>query len=239
MAPQRTGGRRRRDDPGVTRAVLLDALGTLVRLEPPAPRLSAGLAALGFEVTEDAAERAFAAEIAYYLEHHMEGRDARSLAELRNRCAAVLADALAIPGLPLPTARDAMLAAIRFEPFGDSGPALRELRGRGLRLVVASNWDCSLPEVLERAGLAALVDAVVPSAVAGARKPDPRLFEAALAAAGCAPGEALHAGDSLDDDVAGATGAGIRAVLVDRDRSRRPPAGVPVVAGLTELAALT
>ena len=40
-------------------AVLLDALGTLVALEPPAPRLRAELAArFGLEVSEDEAARA-------------------------------------------------------------------------------------------------------------------------------------------------------------------------------------
>jgi putative hydrolase of the HAD superfamily len=209
-----------------------------VRLEPPAPRLVDELAALGFAVEPEAAERAFAAEIAYYVEHHTEGRDQSSLAELRNRCAAVLADELRVPGLPVPAAREAMLAAIRFEPYADAAPALRELRRGGLRLVVASNWDCSLHEVVDRAGLAELVDAIVTSAETGARKPDPALFEAALAAAGCEAGEAIHAGDSLENDVAGASAAGVRAVLVDRTGGGPSPPGVPVVAGLRELAAL-
>ena len=34
------------------------------------------------------------AEMAYYREHHMEGRDAASLAELRRRCAGVLREQL-------------------------------------------------------------------------------------------------------------------------------------------------
>jgi putative hydrolase of the HAD superfamily len=221
-----------------TRAVLLDALGTLVRLEPPAPRLRAELARLGFEVDAAACERAFAAEIAYYLEHHTDGRDPGSLAELRNRCAAVLHDALDVPGLPVAAARDAMLAAIRFEPYPDAAPALRELRGRGLRIVVASNWDCSLPGVLDRAGLAALVDGVATSAAAGARKPDPAPFEAALRLAGCAADEAVHAGDGVAADVEGARAAGIRPVLVDRGGGERPPPGVPAIAGLGELAAV-
>lgn len=225
--------------PRVTRALLLDALGTLVRLEPPAPRLAAGLAALGFEVELTAAERAFAAEIAYYVEHHTEGRDQSTLAELRNRCAAVLARELGVPGLPLATAREALLAAIRFEPFPDAAPALHELRGRGLRLVVASNWDCSLHDVLEQVGLAGFVDGIVTSAETGARKPDPALFEAALGVAGCDAGEAIHAGDSIDNDVDGALAAGVRPVLVDRGGGAAPPPGVPVVAGLGELAALT
>jgi putative hydrolase of the HAD superfamily len=220
------------------RAVLLDSLGTLLRLEPPAPRLRAELARRGFEVDAELAERAFAAEIAYYVEHHSEGRDRSSLAELRNRCAAVLHDVLAVPGLPIATAREAMLDSIRFEPYDDAAPALRELRRRGLRLVVASNWDCSLRAVLERAGLAVLVDGVAGSAEVGARKPDRALFEAALRLARCAAGEAVHVGDSPVNDVDGARAAGIRPVLVDRDgRGERPPE-VPVVAGLGELTAV-
>jgi 2-haloalkanoic acid dehalogenase type II len=220
------------------RAVLLDSLGTLVRLEPPAPRLRDELARRGFHVGAGIVERAFAAEIAYYVEHHTEGHDQSSLAELRNRCAAVLQDALGVPELPLTAARDAMLAALRFEPFADAAPALRELRDRGLRIVVASNWDCSLPDVLDRVGLAQLVDGVVTSAAVGARKPDAAVFEAALRLAGCAPGEAMHAGDSLTNDVEGARAAGVRAVLVDRSGATPAPDGVVKVAGLRELAAV-
>jgi putative hydrolase of the HAD superfamily len=219
-------------------AILLDALGTLLRLDPPAARLREALRRLGFEVGAHAAERAFAAEIAYYLEHHTEGRDGSSLAGLRNRCAAVLHDALRLPELSLPAAREAMLESIRFEAYPDAPPALRALRARGLRIVVASNWDYSLREVLAGAGLAPLVDAVVTSAEAGARKPDPALFAAALRAAGSDPDGALHAGDSLANDVEGARAAGIRAVLVDRAGDSGAPPDVQTVAGLGDLAAV-
>jgi putative hydrolase of the HAD superfamily len=220
------------------RALLVDALGTLVRLEPPAPRLRSELSRLGLEIDAARAEHAFRAEIAFYLDHHTEGRDASSLAELRNRCAAVLHDALAVPELSLVAAREAMLAAIRFEPYPDAAPALHELRELGLRIVVASNWDVSLAEVLERTGLAPALDGVVTSAAAGARKPDARLFEAALRVARCDPGEAVHVGDSVANDVEGARAAGLRAVLVDRDGDGGGPAGVPVITELRELAAV-
>ena len=42
--------------------VFLDALGTLVELQPPAPRLRALLAERGFEVDEERAAAAFAAD---------------------------------------------------------------------------------------------------------------------------------------------------------------------------------
>jgi putative hydrolase of the HAD superfamily len=109
------------------------------------------------------------------------------------------------------------------------------LRERGLSLVVVSNWDCSLPGVLEGVGLLGLVDAVVASAVVGAAKPDARIFMAALQAAGCEAAEAVHVGDSVDNDVAGATAAGIRAVLLVRGPDRGDG---PRIASLSDLPAL-
>jgi putative hydrolase of the HAD superfamily len=216
------------------RAVLLDSLGTLVTLDSPVPRLRSGLAERGFEVDEELVARAFAAEVVYYVEHHLEGRDQSTLAELRNRCAAVLMEELAIPELALPDARELLLGSLSFAAFPDVGPALRELRGRGLRLAVVSNWDCSLREVLDSAGVLELVDEVVSSAEVGAAKPDPALFRAALSALGCEPSEAVHVGDREDNDVRGAEAAGIRAVLLRRGADSRPPA----IAGLAELAAV-
>ena len=191
------------------KAVLLDGMGTLLRLVPPAPALAE---ALGVDLAT--AERAFRAEAGYYVAHHLEGSDPSSLGDLRRRCARVLAEAA---GVDPAGALDALTRSLRFEPFADAAPMLRELRARGLRLVVVSNWDCSLPEVLERVGLRELVDEVVASAVAGAAKPAAAIFGAGLAAARCAPAQAVHVGDSRANDVEGARAAGIRALLLDRE----------------------
>jgi putative hydrolase of the HAD superfamily len=220
----------------LVKAVLLDALGTLVELQPPAPRLQRLLGQAGFDVSEERAAAGFAAEIAYYLDHHLEGSDAERLERLRDRCAEEMRRALELPDLDHATARRAMLEALEFRPYPDVLPALRELRERGLTLVIASNWDCSLPGWLEPAGIMELVDGVVTSAEVGAPKPDPRVFERALAIAGVAPSEALHAGDNVDNDVEGAAAAGVRAVLVQRDGE--PPAGVETVRSLRQLAAV-
>jgi putative hydrolase of the HAD superfamily len=204
-------------------AVLLDSFGTLVAMEPPAPGLRTELARRGLEVDVPVADAAFRAEIAYYLEHHVEGRDRESLDELRDRCAHVMSDALGDPAVDV---RAAMLAAIHFVPYPDAPAALRELREGGLRVVVASNWDCSLGDVLREAGLRELVDGVVTSAEAGAPKPDRRLFDAALDVAGVPRERAVYVGDSPANDVGGATAAGIRAVLLRRScpRPDRVPA---------------
>jgi len=224
--------------------ITLDALGVLVELLPPAPRLVAELAALGADVPAAAAASALAEEIAYYRAHHDEASDAAALAELRGRCAEVLRDALArsgaeTDGLEAATLRDALLAALQFRAYPDVPGALRALRDAGHRLIVVSNWDVSLHETLRATGLAELVDGAISSAEAGFAKPDPRIFAAALALAGGDAEGALHAGDTLEFDVAGAHAAGWRAVLVAREGPpSRVPAGVPVIGSLAELPAL-
>jgi putative hydrolase of the HAD superfamily len=217
-------------------AVLLDALGTLVELQPPAPRLRRELLAEGFEVSEERAAAGFAAEISYYLAHHLEGSDRERLDDLRDRCATAMMEALAIPGLDHATARRAMLESLEFTAFPDAQEAVVELRARGHRMVVASNWDCSLADWLGPTGLLDHVDGVVTSAHVGAAKPEPAVFHRALELAGVDGADALHVGDSLDTDVAGARAAGIRAVLVQR--AGEPPAGVQSIRALTELPAL-
>jgi putative hydrolase of the HAD superfamily len=217
--------------PEPTQAVLLDALGTLLTFEPPAPHLRTALHERhGVEVGEAVAAEAIRAEIAYYRAHLHEGRDAASLADLRRRCAAAMAPVLGFdPGV------ETLMAALHFRAYPDVAPALRELRALGLRLVVVSNWDASLHERLEETGLAGLVDGAVASAELGHAKPDGAIFAHALALAGAGPEAAVHAGDSPDADVAGALAAGIRAVLVARNGAPAANAGVPVIASLAEL----
>jgi FMN phosphatase YigB (HAD superfamily) len=93
--------------------------------------------------------------------------------------------------------------------------------------------------VLADARLLHLVDGVVSSAVAGAAKPDTRLFEAALELAGCDASDAIHVGDSIENDVAGATVAGVAPVYVVRESTSpaNVPPGTPVVRSLMDLAA--
>jgi putative hydrolase of the HAD superfamily len=234
------------------RVITLDALGTLVALEDPVPRLVAGLRAAGATVSEAQAAAALAEEIAYYRDGHDSAVDAASLARLRARCAAVLRAALERSGAECsalsPGAMvDALLGALRFAAFADVPGALAELRAAGHRLLVVSNWDVSLHEMLRTTGLDALVDGAISSAEAGARKPSPAIFRRALALAAAAGGGSdgsdgrppLHAGDSLELDVAGAQAAGLEAVLIARDGvPAGVPAGVAVLRTLDGLAAL-
>jgi putative hydrolase of the HAD superfamily len=129
------------------------------------------------------------------------------------------------PGVP----RDAALAARAVQPlreafrdpaswrvFDDVVPALEALRRSGARLAIVSNWDSSLPGLLDRLDLTSWFDAIVVSHLEGMEKPRPELFLRAVARLGGTPGEALHVGDVPELDEAGARAAGIASVIVDR-----------------------
>jgi len=108
------------------------------------------------------------------------------------------------------------------------------LRRRGATLVVVSNWDLSLHDVLGATGLDRLVDHVVISAELGVAKPDPAIFAHALALVGVGADQALHVGDSVEADVAGARAAGIEVILLAR-AGERAPTGTRAIASLEQL----
>jgi putative hydrolase of the HAD superfamily len=96
---------------------------------------------------------------------------------------------------------------------------------RRVPLGLCSNWSWTPAAlaILEGTGLRAHLAAIAISHDVGLRKPRPELFEAALAALGVAPSDALHVGDNLDADVSGAAALGIRTVWITR-RVRDPEA---------------
>jgi putative hydrolase of the HAD superfamily len=231
---------------GRPRAVLLDALGTLVGIVPPFGPLRELLASRhGVVVGEADVVRALRAEMSYYREHCLAAGDAASLAELRSACAGVVAAELgdAVAGLSPGQLTAALVDSLRFAAYPDATDALRRLRAAGLRLVVVSNWDVSLGEALAQADLDELVDGVVCSAVVGVAKPAAAVFAAGLALAGVAAGEAVHVGDSYHEDVVGARAAGIEPVLLVRaddggllaPGGGGRPGGVRTIASLVEL----
>ncbi len=122
--------------------------------------------------------------------------------------------------------------------YEDTAPALEEMRGRGWRLGVISNWDnLDLEAVLQDLGIWEFFAMALPSAQAGYAKPRPEIFEQALEMIGAQAHEAAHVGDSYRADVMGARGVGILGVLVARGG---PPTGgeAPWVPALTEVPAL-
>jgi HAD superfamily hydrolase (TIGR01549 family) len=91
----------------------------------------------------------------------------------------------------------------------------RELAARGVRVAVLSNSEGRLAELLAEIGIADVFAAMIDSGRLGIEKPDRRIFDHALAALGATqPG--IHIGDSWPADIAGALGAGWRAIWFGR-----------------------
>lgn len=125
-------------------------------------------------------------------------------------------------------------AAWRVDP--DAAPLLRRLRARGLRILVVSNFDARVRDVLAALGLLPLIDRVTISSEAGAAKPDPRIFATALAAAALAPEHVLHVGDTAREDLAAARAAGLDVVLVGGEELAAEAPDAARVARLAEVA---
>ena len=90
-----------------------------------------------------------------------------------------------------------------------------------MRIGVVSDIHYDLRPLFERCGLAHLVDTYTLSFEHGVQKPDPRLFEIALAELGLAPGEALMVGDRASHD-AGGVPLGISTLILPRAPSFGP-----------------
>jgi HAD superfamily hydrolase (TIGR01509 family) len=93
--------------------------------------------------------------------------------------------------------------------------ALTGFAGMGLTMVAVSNSDGTVERLLHDCGLHSFFCTVVDSHAVGYAKPDPRIFEHALAVSGSAAERTLHVGDMHYADIVGAEAAGIRAVLLD------------------------
>jgi putative hydrolase of the HAD superfamily len=122
----------------------------------------------------------------------------------------------------------------------DAAGVLRALKERGLRLGLLSNtlWPGSFHDsLLERDGLAELLDGVLYTSEMELTKPHPEVFRAILERIDIDdPGSAAFVGDRLWDDIFGAKRAGLR--TVHRPRETVPHFDVTpdaVIASLTDL----
>jgi len=105
--------------------------------------------------------------------------------------------------------------------FADALPTILALRGRGYRLGLVSNTPWGTPDYLwerqvERFALAPHFEVRIFSSVIGFRKPDARIFKAALQRLGVAAGRTLFVGNDPQADIEGAQDAGLRAALIAR-----------------------
>lgn len=92
------------------------------------------------------------------------------------------------------------------------------------RLALVTNFDHPrhVHTLLAEWGIRGHFDTVVISGDVGVSKPDPRIFDIAMAETGLLAEETIHVGDSVED-VEGARAAGLEPVLIRRPRPEEQP----------------
>ena len=107
------------------------------------------------------------------------------------------------------------------------------------RLAVVSNAMSEVPrQALERFELRRYFVSVTISRDIGIRKPDPEIFRYTLSNMGIESYEAVHVGDSLEEDIQGAKNAGMKAIWVpdgDEETSVQPDFTIRSLHELTSL----
>jgi putative hydrolase of the HAD superfamily len=105
--------------------------------------------------------------------------------------------------------------------FDDALSTLATLSTR-YTLAALSNGNASI----SRLGLDRYFSFAYSAAEIGKGKPHPDMFLAALQRAGTLPHGAVHIGDHLDDDIAGAQAVGMHTIWVDLDRKGLPEGAI-------------
>ncbi|MEZ4403623.1 MAG: HAD family hydrolase [Kofleriaceae bacterium] len=113
---------------------------------------------------------------------------------------------------------------------------VRELRAAGVTVGVLSNSEGRLAELFTEIGWADEFAAVIDSGVVGVAKPDPAIFQIALARLGAAAATTVHVGDSWAADVLGARQVGLRAIWFGASAGAAPPSPDPAIAHVADAA---
>jgi putative hydrolase of the HAD superfamily len=209
----------------VIRAVLFDAVGTLIQLREPVGETYARVAhAHGLAVHSAALTNAFSRALRTMPPMVFAGLDGDALrAAEREWWHAVVARVFAAAGGPSSGEQFERCFAALFAHFATAdawrategaAAVLAAIRARGLRTGMVSNFDYRLSRILDALGLAPLLEVVVLPADAGAAKPDARIFAVALEHLGVSAADALYVGDDAEQDIAGARAAGLQAIDV-------------------------
>jgi putative hydrolase of the HAD superfamily len=97
--------------------------------------------------------------------------------------------------------------------FSDAHRTLSSIRASGLKVGLITNGSIRMQSAkLTCLGLIPSFDVVLISDAEGVSKPDPKIFHRALTRLSTEPGQSVFVGDHPEIDVAGARGAGMKAV---------------------------
>ena len=212
--------------------VIFDVNGTLLGYEDPLgfeKRFAAACRDLGAVVSADNVRRAMGIAAKQWSVRKQSGSQRASSAEQYRQTMSWFYHTLLVTlGIPGNSEQQADALYERFiiregfmPPFSEVRETMEQLCALGLQLGILSNYPPHLEDILRRHGLHDYFDFFVVSSLVGMEKPDPAIFEHAIAKSGCSREEILYVGDDPDDDLRGARCVGLTMILIDRhDRWR-------------------
>jgi len=227
----------------MTEWVFFDAGNTLIYSDPQVGEVLVRLCAdQGFEASPEMAQKGYQEADREYTRFILSAREAGREPD-PDECTAFWQNAFyAAAGLPEDESfRRRINEAFfnvqwRWERMPGAEEVLRWLKSRGTRTGVISNFDTSLPRVLDEVGLAEHLDFIIASQEVGVSKPERGIFDLALARAGVPASRAMHVGDH-PFDIVGARGVGLPVVWLTARASHRVDPSEPdyVIGSLLEL----
>jgi len=203
--------------------ILFDAVGTLIYPDPPVAETYLSIARqFGSRITiAEIRDRFTAAVQASY-----RGGGATREENERQRWRQIVGAVIDVPH-----AIDAVFEQLwqhfaqpaHWQIYNDAAPVLSELRSRGLKIGLASNFDGRLKAIVAGHPPLAVCDTVFVSTDLGYSKPNLQFFRVIEQKLALAPAHIALVGDDEINDVQAATAAGWRAIHLDR-HCRRPSA---------------
>jgi putative hydrolase of the HAD superfamily len=121
--------------------------------------------------------------------------------------------------------------------YKDAAPCLRKLESKRLGIISNGAREQQLGK-LRRAGLLTYFSVTVFSEDVGRGKPDPSIFEEACRLAGAKPGNCVHVGDDLKNDIYPSHALGIRPIWIDRLGTAQNDVSASRITSLAELASV-
>ncbi len=219
------------------RAVVFDAVGTVIFPEPPAAVVYAQVGrCYGSRLPEAEIQtrfvEAFRREEALDRANGLRTSEAREIQRWQDIVAHALPD-VHDAGRCFADLWDHFHRPTSWRCAVDAEDVIGRLAREGFALGLASNYDHRLRAVA--AGLPPLkpLQELVISSEIGWRKPAPEFFARVVAAFGLPPDQVAYVGDDPENDYAGAQAHGLRAVLLDSER--RLAQGRRTVTSLTQL----
>ena len=224
------------------RAVLFDAVGTLIRPEPAVAEAywQAGRQ-FGSVLRQDEIAARFRTAFATHFGPRHDSPTSTSEADERRRWHRVVAEVFVdVPGSGgelFDTLWNHFAQSRNWVVFSDVVETWRELSERGVTIGIASNFDERLRAICRGLDPLSQCERLFHSSRIGFAKPRREFFRAIERELGLAPHQLLLVGDDGENDFAGARNAGWHALLLDRSGCGGGESSIAVLGELLPLLA--